>query len=140
MKKQRDGRWFAMHTSRGKGFNGLRTVGTCCGSFECVNTQCPKLISGKGAIQGRNKGRTCQICGEEAIQITCGAKRVTEFHPFQETLFVYHVGEHKFTLKRRTEKEYTEQQLDRNIGRSSKQATIDTDSYYLVRWEVDEAV
>ena len=104
--KQRDARWFAMHTSKRKGINGLRKVGTCCGSFECVNTQCPKLISGKGVnkfaftIQRGNRSRTCKICGEEAIQIPCGAKKVMEFHPFRQTLLVYHVGEHKCTLKR----------------------------------------
>ena len=43
-------------------------------------------------------------------------------------------------IKKGFEKEYIEQQLDRTIGRSSRQAVIDTVSYYLARGEADKAV
>ena len=42
-------------------------------------------------------------------------------------------------IKKRIEKEYIQQQLVKNIGRSSKQAIIDTVSYYLARGEADKA-
>ena len=39
--KYRDGRFFQLHTSRRKGFNGVRRLGKCRGNFVCENTSCP---------------------------------------------------------------------------------------------------
>ena len=36
--KYRDGRFFQLHTSRRKGFNGVRRLGKCRGNFVCDNT------------------------------------------------------------------------------------------------------
>ena len=47
-KKYKDGRYFATHTSKRKGFRGVRKVGTCKGNFECGNSACSFYIeSGK---------------------------------------------------------------------------------------------
>ena len=39
--KYRDGRFFQIHTSRRKGFNGVRRLGKCRSNFACDNTSCP---------------------------------------------------------------------------------------------------
>ena len=39
--KYRDGRYFQLHRSRRKGFNGVRRLGNCRGNFVCDNTSCP---------------------------------------------------------------------------------------------------
>ena len=37
---QKDHQWWNMHTSRRKGFQGKRKIGTCKGHFMCTNTKC----------------------------------------------------------------------------------------------------
>ena len=44
LQKYRDGRYFQLHTSKRKGFNGMRRVGKCRGNFQCTNTTCSYFL------------------------------------------------------------------------------------------------
>ena len=48
-KKTCDRRWFTLKASSKTGFNGVRKVGFCKGSWQCVNTSCSFLQTEKKA-------------------------------------------------------------------------------------------
>ena len=59
--KYKDGRYFSMHSSKRKGFRGVRKVGKCKGNYKCNNDSCPfYLVEGK-----RNCHQFNNICGKK---------------------------------------------------------------------------
>ena len=97
-KKYKDGRYFAMHTSRRKGFRGVRKVGTCKGNFECVNNGCNFYIeSGKrNSHQFTTIGahKFCFTCNSMAVRKNCSAVKCIEYNKSAHLLEVFHLGEH----------------------------------------------
>ena len=92
-----------MRTSSKKGLVGYRRVGTCNGSWECVNESCSYLSTeGKRNnwhFEFRNSTRCCYSCGTFASQVPCGARKLVQFSLGSEIAQVYHIGSHKCTLK-----------------------------------------
>ena len=96
--KYRDTRFFKMNSSKRKGFNGIRRVGTCRGNFKCrneeyghfVNTQSPNTMHFK--VIGRE--HFCSICDSRVERDYCGAKKLIEFHHQSRLLEIYHHGKH----------------------------------------------
>ena len=102
-KRTSDRRWWYMRTSSKKGLVGYRRVGTCNGSWECVNESCSYLSTeGKRNnwhFEFRNSTRCCYSCGTFASQVPCGARKLVQFSLGSEIAQVYHIGSHKCTLK-----------------------------------------
>ena len=102
-KKYKDGRYFAMHTSKRKGFRGVRKVGTCKGNFECGNSACSFYIeSGKRNSHqfttiGANK--FCFTCNSMATRRKCSAIKCIEYNKAAHILEVFHLGEHTCEAK-----------------------------------------
>ena len=98
-KKYKDGRYFAMHTSKRKGFRGVRKVGTCKGNFECGNSACSFYIeSGKRNSHqfitiGANK--FCFTCNSMATRRKCSAIKCIEYNKVAHI----HLGEHTCKAK-----------------------------------------
>ena len=95
-----------MRTSSKAGFNGIRKVGTCLGSWECVNDNC-SFLSTEGNrnwwhFEYKNGTRCCYSCGSFASQIPCGARKLVQFSFGSKIAQVYHIGSHKCTLKPET--------------------------------------
>jgi hypothetical protein len=128
--KQRDGRWFQMHSSTRRNFYGIRKIGTCEGSYICTNADCPKVKSGKDAnmYSFHNKGamKICTVCGFFADRKYCGAVKMTEF--FRNGMKIYHHGDHNCLLKKN--KEHSDAFIMKHLGRNQragpKELKIDT--------------
>ena len=125
-KKVQDRRWFYMRTSSKAGLNGIRKVGTCLGSWECVNDNC-SFLSTEGNrnwwhFEYKNGTRCCYSCGSFASQIPCGARKLVQFSFGSEIAQVYHIGSHKCTLKPETSDNasYTKQWVLKYPGMSFK--------------------
>ena len=104
--KYRDGRFFQLHTSRRKGFNGVRRLGKCRGNFVCENTSCPYFTENGSKNQhqfttiGSNK--FCYSCKSLAFRTPCPATKLVEFYHNERLLHVYHKGNHTCQLKPKT--------------------------------------
>ena len=96
--KYRDGRHFELHSSSRKGFQGVRRVGKCRGSFTCQNDGCPiykdtqKRNKHQFTTIGKNK--FCYSCNCLANREACGALKLIEFNMQSRLLEVYHQGQH----------------------------------------------
>ena len=125
-KKTSDRRWWYMRTSSKKGLVGYRRVGTCTGSWECVNENC-SYLSTEGQrnnwhFEFRNSTRCCYSCGTFASQVSCGARKLVQFSLGSEIAQVYHIGTHKCCLKPGTSDDvaYTKQWVLKYPGMSYK--------------------
>ena len=100
VEQQRDGHWYKMNLSKRKGFNGTRKVSYCQGSWICHNVDCLKLQSeGICNINPKeflydNGAYVCNPCGYYAVQIYCGAHKVTEFNRDTNELDIWFEGTH----------------------------------------------
>lgn len=104
MGTSKDGRpWRVWHSSRRSGFDGIRRVTTCGGTYECNNSRCPYLhsYSKKNKVQFRTMSAqiaACACCGYQAVPTPCDAKKIWEFNG--GTLLVYHCGKHSCVAKK----------------------------------------
>ena len=77
-KKTSDRRWFYLRTSSKTGLHGIRKVGTCKGSWQCVNMSCSFLKTEKKPntwhFDYRGGSRACYSCGTYAQQVPCTAR------------------------------------------------------------------
>ena len=93
-----DKRHFRMLTSSREGFFSERHIGTCKGTFECNNKQCPFIktshchqpnrVSWRN-VHGMHHVKICSICDHVAQCLDCGAKKLIAT--------VYDLGTHKCT-------------------------------------------
>ena len=87
-----------MHSSRRKGFRGVRKVGTYQGNFQCMNDACHFFIeSGKRnnhqfSTIGAHK--FCFTCNSMAIRLHCTAVKCIEYNKAAQLLEVFYLGEH----------------------------------------------
>ena len=127
MKRVQERRWFYMRTSTKTGVRGIRKVGTCLGSWECVNPFCSYLSTeGKANFwhfEYKNGSRTSYSCGTFAKKMPCLARKMIQFLYGSEYVQVYHIGEHSCTLKPESsnDTEYTKKWVKRFPGMSFKQ-------------------
>ena len=125
-KKTSDRRWFYMRTSSRTGLHGIRKIGSCRGSWQCINTSCSFLkTEGKPNwwhFEYRGGSRACYSCGTFAQQVPCGARKLIQISYTGEYAEVYHIGEHTCTLKPevKSDIEYTKQWVERYPGVSFK--------------------
>ena len=125
-KKTNDRRWFYMRTSSRTGLHGIRKVGSCKGSWQCVNTSCSFLKTEKKPnwwhFEYRGGTRSCYSCGTFAQQIPCGARKLIQISYIGEYAEVFHIGEHNCTLKPevKSDTEYTKHWVERYPGVSFK--------------------
>ena len=127
MKRVQDRRWFYMRTSSNNKIRGIRKVGTCQGSWECVNSLCSYLSTESRAnfwhFEYRNGSRTCYSCGTFAKQVPYGARKIIQFVYGSEYVLVYHIGQHSCTLQPETgnDTEYTKKWVKKFPGMTFKQ-------------------
>ena len=104
--KYRDGRYFELHTSRRKGFHGVRRLGRCRGNFECTNQECAYFLengkSNKHQFTTIGKNKFCYTCNSICFRESCKALKLVEFHPNLRVLEVYHYGTHSCQVKPKT--------------------------------------
>ena len=104
--KYRDGRFFQLHTSRRKGFNGVRRLGKCRGNFVCDNTSCPYFTENGSKNQHQfttiGSKKFCYSCKSLAFRTPCPATKLVEFYHNERLLHVYHKGNHTCQLKPKT--------------------------------------
>ena len=102
-KKTSDRRWFYLRTSSKTGLHGIPKVGTCKGSWQCVNMSCSFLKTEKKPntwhFDYRGGSRACYSCGTYAQQLPCGARKLVEISYGSEYAKVYHIGKHNCTLQ-----------------------------------------
>ena len=101
--KYRDGRYFELHTSRRKGFNGVRRLSRCRGYYECTNTECAYFLennsSNKHQFTTIGKNKFCYTCNSIYFRVPCLALELVEFHHKMRVLEVYHHGNHSCQTK-----------------------------------------
>ena len=101
--KYRDGRYFELHTSRRKGFNGVRRLGRCRGNYECTNIECAYFLennkSNKHQFTTIGKNKFCYTCNSICFRVPCPALKLVEFHHQMRVLEVYHHGNHSCQTK-----------------------------------------
>ena len=75
-----DGRpWKQWCTSKRQGFQEIRRIASCGGTYVCKSTRCPYLHScGKENKVAENEV-VCSCCGYEAQGISCEARKIWEF-------------------------------------------------------------
>ena len=126
-KKTSDRHWFNMRTSSLTGLNGIRKVGSCKGSWQCVNTSCSFLKTENKPnwwhFEYRGGSRACYSCGAYAKQLPCDARKLVQITYSGEYAEVFHIGQHTCTLKPevKSDVEYTTKQwVERHPGISFK--------------------
>ena len=96
LKKTSDRRWFYLRTSSKTGLHGIRKVGTCKGSWQCVNTSCSFLKTEKKPntwhFNYRGGSRACYSCGTYAQQVPCTARKLVQIAYKSEYAEVFHIG------------------------------------------------
>ena len=101
--KYRDGRYFELHTSRRKGFHGVRRIGKCRGNFECTNKECAYFLENERRNRHQfttiGKNKFCYICNSICFRKPCTALKLVEFHNELRVLEVYHYGKHTCQAK-----------------------------------------
>ena len=121
-KETNDRRWFYIRTSFKTDLGGIRKVGTCQGSWQCINSSCSFLSSEKKPnwwhFEFKGRSRTCFSCGHYASQVPCGARKLVQMSFGSEYADVYHIGEHNCTLQPEvcSDVEYTRKWLERYPG------------------------
>ena len=126
-KKVSDRRWFYMRTSSRKGLRGIRKVGTCKGSWQCINPECSFLKTEKKAntyhFEYRGGSRACYSCGRYASLVPCGARKMFELSIGSEYAHVYHIGKHTCTLHQEigSDLDFTQSWLERFPGLSYRE-------------------
>ena len=117
--KYRDGRYFELHTSRRKGFNGVRRLGRCRGNYECTNTECAYFLennkTNKHQFTTIGKNKFCYTCNSICFRVPCPAMKLVEFHHQMRVLEVYHHGNHSCQTKPKSAENdtYIEENLKR---------------------------
>ena len=95
-----------MLTSSCEGFFGERRIGTCKGSFQCCNKECPFIKTSHchqpNRVSWRNVRsvhhvKVCAICDHIAERLNCSAKKLFEYDYSTQVATVYHLGQHKCT-------------------------------------------
>ena len=125
-KKTSDRRYFYMRTSSQTGLHGIRKIGSCRGSWQCVNTSCSFLKTEKKPnmwhFEYRGGSKACYSCGSYAQQVPCDARKMIQIPYVGEYAEVYHIGHHDCTLKAevKSDVEYTRQWVERYPGISFK--------------------
>lgn len=145
--RQLDGHCWKSTSSTRKGLDGTRKFGTCKGSHICRNPQCPKWttekVRNKIDFQREAKGSyTCSSCGYYAVREKCTAIKVTEYDRSQNTLTIYHQGNHTCTCQPNliAKKQYVEDNvLKRDLRNTPREMKIDLIGYYLASDEIDKA-
>ena len=103
-KKTSDRTWFYLRTSSKTGLRGIRKVGTCKGSWQCVNTSCSFLKTEKKPntwhFDYRGGSHACYSCGTYAQQVPCTARKLVQIAYGSEYAEVFHIGKHNCTLQR----------------------------------------
>ena len=112
-----DRRWFQMRTSSRVGFNGIRKIGKCAGSYVCQYNNC-SFLSTEGRKNEANfkymyKHRVCASCGVIAEQLPCGAVKMLELSSTTGICTVYHLGDHTCNPKinRKENDEFISEQI-----------------------------
>ena len=103
----RDQHNFIMRSSSRVGFQGIRKIGFCHGSLVCPNPKCGFLSTSHQGQPNRinwktrrgQKDKICQICDFFTTEEGCGARKLVEYLPSEETAYVYHIGNHKCHMK-----------------------------------------
>ena len=94
-KKTSDRHWFNMRTSSLTGLNGIRKVGSCKGSWQCVNTSCSFLRTENKPnwwhFEYRGGRRACYSCGAYAKQLPCDARKLVQITYSGEYVEVFHI-------------------------------------------------
>ena len=117
--KYRDGRYFELHTSRRKSFNGVRRLGRCRGNCECTNTKCAYFLennkSNKHQFTTIGKNKFCYTCNSICFRVPCLALKLVEFHHQMRVLEVYHHVNHSCQTKPKSAENdtYIEENLER---------------------------
>ena len=97
-KRNKDGRHFAMHSSRRKVFRGVRKVSTCQGNFQSMNDACHFFIeSGKRnshQFSTIDSHKFCFTSNSMAVILHCAAVKCIEYNKAVQLLEVFHLGEH----------------------------------------------
>ena len=103
--------YFKMNTSRRKDLIGVGKVGRCIRNLYCMSDDCLFKHAVEGKLNMKNfqnvsRHKVCFSCGNIARRKWCGAHKMTKYCRESENLTVYHIGAHKYPLKK-TQK-YTE--------------------------------
>ena len=124
IKNTTDRRWFYMRTTSKAGFRGIRKVGTCQGSWVCVNPECSFLKTEKRQNNSHFElhcgTRVCYSCGKLAGQVACGARKLISYSYGSEYAEVYHFGYHKCQMKHEVtnDRDYTSKWVKKYPGLS----------------------
>ena len=100
-----DLRHFKMNTTRRKGLKGKIKIGTCAGSYECQNDNCP--FRNTNPERKRNQAnwqyiggrKVCKHCGVWGTPGDCNARAMVEYNSELKEVTVYHLGKHTCTPK-----------------------------------------
>ena len=131
-----DKRHFRMLTSSREGFFGERRIGTCKGSFQCCNKECPFIktshchqpnrVSWRN-VRGVHHMKVCAICDHVAEHLNCHAKKLIEYDYSTQVATVYHLGQHKCTPllpKRVIPTQHPQIQLGQTLRGSAKEVGL----------------
>ena len=116
-----------MKTSSKTGLNGICKVGTCKGSWQCVNTSCSFLKTEKKPntchFDYRGGSHACYSCGTYAQQVPCTARKLVQIAYGSEYTGVFHIGKHNCTLQPEvvSDVEYTAKWVQRYPGITYKE-------------------
>ena len=118
-----DRRWFTLCTSSLRGWDGIRKVGSCQGSWECINPSCSFIsIHNKvNTFHFEQKGggmRTCYSCGHYAKANECAARKCVMIQRGSQYALVYHIGQHHCKLQHHEEGSvsYTKRCIENHPG------------------------
>ena len=91
-----DGRnWMRYMPSRRSGFEGVRRLAWCKGSYRCRNDNCNFLQEyGRPNNTQFSRNGKCKVCGMEGPLVPCEARKVWEFDDATCKVRVYHTGDH----------------------------------------------
>ena len=113
-----------MRTSTKSGFRGLRKVGTCLGSWSCLNDECSFLKTEKAKntthFENRCGQKVCYSCGQFAACSDCGARKLIQHSFGSDHVLVYHLGYHSCDMKQKVtnDREYTRKWVEKYPGLS----------------------
>ena len=144
-KKTSDRRWFYMRTTSKTGFRGIRKVGTCLGSWECVNKECSYLSTeGKPNWwhwEYKGGSKVCYSCGRFAVKVHCGARKFVMIATGSNHATVYHLGKHKCELQPDavTHASYTKKWVEKFPGLPFSDLKTKVIQYHLDNRDIDSA-
>ena len=96
-----------MRSSSRVSFQGIRKIGFCHGSLVCPNTKCGFLSTSHQGQPNMNNWKTRRDKRIKSVRFViilqqkkgCGARKLVEYLPSEETAYVYHIGNHKCHMK-----------------------------------------